>query len=70
MAAQADSLFVNGDLIGVDGSLLQNAALVDIRLAEHVLHLLRQARAVLRERDGAAGFDLFHKGQNGLGPAA
>ena len=32
VAAQADRLFVHGDLVGVDGGLLQNAALVDIRL--------------------------------------
>ena len=70
MAAQADGLLIHGDLVGVDGGLLQDAAFVDIRLAEDLLHLLRQPRAVLCERDGASGLDLFDEGQNGLRAAA
>ena len=70
MAAQADRFFVHGDLVGVDGGLLQNAALVDIRRAEYLLHFFGQPGAVLRKRHGAARLDLFHKRQNGLRAAA
>ena len=70
MAAQADRFFIHGDLVGVDGGLLQNTALVDIRRAEYLLHFLSQPGAILRKRHGAARLDLFHKRQNGLRAAA
>jgi len=70
MAAQTHRFLVHRDFVGIDGGFLQDAGLVDIGPAQDLLHLLRQARAVFRQCDGAALFDLFHKTENCLGPAA
>ena len=70
MGAQADGLLVDGDLIGKDGGLGQNAGLVDGGRLQDLLHLGGQARAVLR--NGLRRALLDHAGDvlDGIEPAA
>ena len=66
MASQADGLLVDSDLVGVDGGLLQNAALIDRGRLQNLLHLLGQSPAVFRQRHGAALLYALDQTQNGL----
>ena len=66
MAAQTDGLLIDGDAVGKDGGLRQDAALVDRRAGEHLAQLVLEPGAVFRQRDGAALLDAADKAADGL----
>ena len=57
MRAQADRFLVHGDLVGIDGSLGQDARFVDGRALQDLLHARGQLFAVLAHRFGRALLD-------------
>ena len=64
MASQANRFLVDGNLVRIDGSLLQNAPLVNVRVLQDLLHFLRQPGSVFRERHRASGLDFFDEAKH------
>mgnify|MGYP002508084382 CR=1 FL=1 len=61
--AQAHRLLVHRHLVGEDGRLGENPALIDGRALEHLIHPYQQLLPVLRHRLGGT---LLHPGRQGL----
>ena len=61
MAAQTHRLLVNGDMVGKNGGLGDDACLVDIGRGEHRLELLAQARLIGGCRLGSGRFYARHQ---------
>ena len=58
MAAQAHRLLIDGDAVGKDGALGDDARFVHILALEHALELLAEAVVIRLDRFGRVGFDL------------
>ena len=70
MGAQTHRFLVHGDLVGVDGSLGQDAGFVDGRALQDLLHARGQLLAVLAHGFGRALLDLASERLDGREPAA
>ena len=63
VTAQADGLLVHSHLVGIDGGLGEDAALIKLGVLKHLRHFGAQAGPVVGHNTGGA---LLHPGSEGL----